>query len=176
MCVFSHHAHSLCSLTHHEQLVRLKHTQSSYIQQVYICMCDCMCNCMFVCVCMCSYVCLYVRLLLLDALHLGGQTFRGSSMTPGQVVCFIFFKFTLLLLFLRTIELPIQVITYNCPQRYANNYVQLSTSCVFSSIVPTYVLQGQGVIRHYYNGQYYVAILRDDDWQDQVPRHKWIFL
>ena len=37
---------------------------------------------MFVCLYACMFVCLYVMLLLLDALHLGSQTFRGSFTTP----------------------------------------------------------------------------------------------
>ena len=54
--------------------------------------------------------------------------------------------------FLQTIELPFVAVTYNCPQRYANNYVQLfTTSCVFSTSVRSYVTKGQGVTRRYCN-------------------------
>ena len=111
----------------------------------------------------------YVCLLLLDDLHLGRQTFRGSSTTHGQVFSVLFFKFTRLLLFLRTIELPFLVITYNCRPRYSNNYVQLlTTSCVFYSIVQSYAIQGRGVTTRHYDGKCYVTNSRshlDIDWQ-----------
>ena len=41
-------------------------------------------------------------------------------------------KITPLFPFFRTMEFPLEVSTYYCPQRYVNNYVQLLTaSCVF---------------------------------------------
>ena len=59
---------------------------------------------------------------------------------------FIFSKFTLPLRFLRTIELPFVVIMFNCLQCYVNNCIQsFTSSCVFPMIVPSYVIQGQGV-------------------------------
>ena len=65
------------------------------------------------------------------------QDFRGSSTTPGMSQKYFFSEFLPLLPILRTIELPLIVITYTCSQRYANNYVQLfATSCVFSMNAP----------------------------------------
>ena len=59
-------------------------------------------------------------LLLLDALHLGRQTFRGSFTTPRSGRRSLFFsKSTLLLSFLRTTKLPFVVNTFTCPQRYS---------------------------------------------------------
>ena len=67
---------------------------------------------------------------------------------------FNFFFFTLLLPFLQKIKLPFVVFMYISLQHCTNNYVQLlTTSCVFSSIVHSYVIQGQGVARHYYDCQ-----------------------
>ena len=94
--------------------------------------------------------CMYV-MLLLDDLHHGCQTFRDSSKTPQS-------KFTRLLPFLQTIELPFVVITYSSLQHYMNNYVQLLTPCVFPSTVQSYIILGQGVARHYYDNQCYIAI------------------
>ena len=103
------------------------------------------------------FVCFYVTLLLLDALHLGRQTSRGSSTTHGRAfydptvgsstthgrvvsVNFFFSKFTAVLLFLRTVELPLVVIihtivrnamptvTYNCSQQH----VSLLRLCQFA--------------------------------------------
>ena len=111
-----------------------KHTcHLTIIQQMFVCE--------YVCMYACTYVCMYV-MLLLDALHLGRQSFRGSSTTswPGRL-------------------------SFMCWQHH-----------VFSSTVPSYVIPVQGIARCYYNCQYYVAILRDIDWQHQVPRHRWIFL
>ena len=52
-------------------------------------------------------------------------------------------------------------------------YVELSaklTSCLFSSIVSSYVIQlGQGV--NYNNCQRNIAV----DWQHRVPRNRWAF-
>ena len=49
----------------------------------------------------CMYVCMYVMRLLLDALYLGRQPFKGSSTTPrpGRLGFILY-----------------SVITYNCPQ------------------------------------------------------------
>ena len=52
-------------------------------------------------------------------------TVRSSTTPRSGRLSLYFSKFTQLLLFLRTIEL-ICVVTYNCPQCYVNNYVQLS--------------------------------------------------
>ena len=133
------------------------------------------------------FVCLYVMLLLLDALYLGRQTFRGSSTSPrpgrlfphgrviysprpghllshGRVVysptagsstpprpvvsVLFFFRNSP---FQRTIELSFWVITFNCPRCYSNNDVHLlTTSCIVSSIVRSYVIQGQGLATRYY--------------------------
>ena len=89
-------------------------------------------------------------MLLLDNLHL-----RGSSTTPQLgYLSLIFFKFTPLLPFLQKIKLPFVVFMYINLQHCTNNYVQLlTTSCVFSSIVHSYVIQGQGFARHYYDCQ-----------------------
>ena len=133
-------------------------------------------------------------LLLLDALYLGRQTFRGPSTTPrsghprphGRVIydptvgssttprsgrlSLNISKFTQLLPFPRTMELPFVVITYNSPQYYVKNDVELLTSRVFSSIVRSYVTQRQGVARRYCNRQYYfvsvyntTTVLRSDN-------------
>ena len=56
-------------------------------------------------------------------------------------------------------------------------YIQLfTTSCVFSTIVQSYVTQWQGAARRSCNCQYYVAIStciprshQDIDWQHQIP-------
>ena len=103
---------------------------------------------MFVCyVCvLCLYVmfvcyvcklCLYVMLLLLDAVLFERQTLGGSSTTPrSDSPNILFSKSAPLFPFVRTIKIPFAVITYNCPQWYANNHVQLLTmSRVFSSFV-----------------------------------------
>ena len=59
-------------------------------------------------------------LLLLDALHLGRQTFRGSFTTPRSGRRSLFFSKSILLLsFLRTTKLPFVVNTFTCPQRYS---------------------------------------------------------
>ena len=69
----------------------------------------------------------------------------------GSFHSFILSQFTPPLSFLRTIELPFVIITYNCRQNHANNCVQLfTTSCVFCSIVQSYVIQGQYVFKRYY--------------------------
>ena len=47
--------------------------------------------CIHVCMFVYMYVCLYAMLLLLDALHLGLQTFRGSSTTNVFQVVSLFF-------------------------------------------------------------------------------------
>ena len=59
----------------------------------------------------------------------------------GPVESVLFFLFIPILPCLRTIDLSF-VVTYNCLQCYVNNYVRLlTTSCVFSSIVQSYVIQ-----------------------------------
>ena len=94
----------------------------------------------------------YIPGVVLSGVHLGRRAFRGTyrascfqgyisgvvlsevHLRPhGRVVSVLSFsKFTPVLPFLRTIELPCVIATYNCTQRYTNNYVQLlSTSCVF---------------------------------------------
>ena len=92
----------------------------------------------------------------------------GSSTTPrsghlqphGRVVTvYLCSKFTPLLPFVKTTELPFVIIRYNYPQLYANNYLTLlTTSNVFPATVPTYVIQGQLIARHYCSCKYYVAI------------------
>lgn len=59
---------SCCSV-----VIRLRSITSYYNPSV----CICMCVCMYVCI----FVCIYV-MLLLESLHLGYQTFRGSSTAP----------------------------------------------------------------------------------------------
>ena len=51
---------------------------------LYVCVFVCLCVCMFVMFVMflCFYVSMFVMLLLLDALHLGHQTFIDSYTTP----------------------------------------------------------------------------------------------
>ena len=85
-----------------------------------------------------------------------------QGFTNKRDITFNFFwNITLLLPFLGTIKLPFVVIMYNCLQCYVNNYERLfTTSCIFSSIVPSYVIQRQGIDRRYYNYQYYVTISR----------------
>ena len=54
------------------------------------------------------------------------------------------------------------VVIHNCLQRYANNYIQLfTTSYVFSSIVPSYIIQGQGITKHCYDSQYCITIIQE---------------
>ena len=85
----------------------------------------------------CVYVCMYSSLTLCISGDKLSTTVGLSQVNFGR-------NFSPLLPFLRTIELPFVVITYNDPQRYAKHYVQLlTTSRVFSSIVPTYVTQGR---------------------------------
>ena len=109
---------------------------------------------------------------LLDALYLGRQTFRSSSMTPQLGRQFNFFKIHHSSTLSVNNQITPVVIMYNCRQCYVNNYVQMLTTCVFSSIVPSFVTQGQGVAMRYYNCQNYVGISRDDDWQHQAPSTK----
>ena len=78
--------------------------------------------CMYICMYVCIYVCMYACI-----------TFRGSSTTPrsGRDT-YIASGFTPILPFLRAVEFLFVVITSNCPQHCANNYVHLlTTSCVF---------------------------------------------
>ena len=59
------------------------------------------------------------------------DTTIGSSTIPRSgSLSFIFSKLTQPLPFLRTIELLFVVITYNCPQRYGNNYVPIVDNVV----------------------------------------------
>ena len=98
---------------------RWQHTHFTIIQRVYVYL----------------YICVYVMLLRLDALHLGRQTFRGSSTTPQRSRQFY----------------P----AFTISRKPCSYYVQLSVT-----IVPSHVTQGQGVTRRYYNCQYYVTISR----------------
>ena len=100
--------------------------------------------------------------------------FQGFIYDPhNQVICFILF--TQLSPFLRTIQLPFVVIsTAVCNATQTITLQLLTKSCIFSSIVQSYVIQQKGIFRRYSNCQYYVAIWRDIDWQYQ--RHRWIFL
>ena len=102
-------------------------------------------------------------MLLLDALHLRCQTFRGSSAAPRSGCDNFFFLFTQFLL-----STTNQIIL-------CSYYVQLSTTLckqlrtiAFCRTVPSYVIEG--VTKGYYNCQYYVAISRSHqyiDWQYQ---------
>ena len=53
-------------------------TLLSIIQQVNVFL--------YICLYVCFYVCLYFMSLLIDVLHLGHQTFSGSSTTDGRIV------------------------------------------------------------------------------------------
>ena len=78
--------------------------------------------------------------LLQDVLPLGHHTFRGLSTTHGRVVSVRFFRnsprynpfyeqYNYSVWLLRTtVHNVMRTITYNHPQRYANNYVQPSTT------------------------------------------------
>ena len=105
---------------------------------------------------------MHVGLLLLYDLHIGHQTFKGLCKIPrsGRLT-FKFKKITSALPFLRTTELHFVISAYSYPQPHANNYVTFFTmSCVFSTIVPSYVRQGHQFGIHYYNVHYFVVILR----------------
>ena len=52
----------------------------------------------------------------------------------------------------------------------------IAYDCFISSIVRSYVIQGQGVATRYYNSHYRVAVSRYNDWEHQIPRHRLIFL
>ena len=107
----------------------------------------------------CMFVC---YALLLDALYLGRQTFRGSSSTPRQNKGHHAIT--------RSINNRITLCSYHVQlyERNANNYTCSQRQ------------QGQGVTGHYYNRQYYFAISRFIfhilfvhhyiDWQHQFPR------
>ena len=87
--------------------------------------------------------------------------FQGFIFQSGRL-SFIISRFTPLSPFLRTVELPFIVITYNCPQRNDNNSVQLlTTPCVFSSIVQSHVIQGLRVARRHYHYQYYIQAFQE---------------
>ena len=73
------------------------------------------------------FLCLYVLSFLLDALHLGRQTFRGHLRSHESSQYYVV-EIHPAITFLRTVKLPFVVITYNCPHRNANNYVQLLTT------------------------------------------------
>ena len=81
----------------------------------------------------CLYVCyaIFPRCFAHRASHFTGFTYDHTDGSSKKNI----FHSPCYYLFLRTIEWSFIVITYNWPQRDANNYVQLLTrSCVFSSI------------------------------------------
>ena len=72
MLFFTHLFHTISSVYQRNNNIIIK------LKYVY------MYVCMHVCMYACMYVCIYVMLLFLDVLHLGHQTFRRSSVTPGR--------------------------------------------------------------------------------------------
>ena len=105
----------------------------------------------YVCLYECLHVCLYFVLLLLDTLYLGRQTFRCSSTTSKGRVVSVCFQIQ------PSINISMNNRIFLCSyyvQCYLINCVPLLTTCVFSSIVRSYVIQGQGVARHCYNYQH----------------------
>ena len=137
------------------------------------------------CVCVYVYVCICVCNSMFVDLHLGRQIFRVSS-TILRLGCLslIFSRFTSLIPFLRTIELPFVVITFSYPQRYANSYVQLlTTSRVFFSNVQSYVMQEQGIATRCYKCQgidgyfFFIYCYRDSRNRKylHIPPRGWLF-
>ena len=78
---------------------------------------------MFVCFYVCMYVCLCIIQLLLDALYLGRQTFRGSSTIQRSDRVFFFFIHPAEYLFYEQSNYPLYNCTYNCTK--GNSSVRL---------------------------------------------------
>ena len=79
---------------------------------LYVCVFVCLCVCVFVCLCVCPFVYLY----------LGRQTIRAHLRPTVGLSVLFFSKFTQLLPFLRTIELP-SVVSTTVRNANSNDFV-----------------------------------------------------